>query len=252
MQLSSKELKRIARQNLTFHYLTPILAFFITSIVSSLLEFPFSVILGDRPTGNLLILFYLAEFLILLVGSVFTAGQYNIHLHMARREEYSISLLFDPLKTHPDRYILGSLILFLALLFCAMPAFVGIALTRFFSSKILPLTILLVFISLVFCIITAIQFQFLYFVLLDNTNAPLKEIIPFALQMMNKNQKRGFFLLFSFIGLYILSLLSFGIGIIWVAPYQMQSLTVFYLEVKGELPEILQKDIPKDPFVQRE
>ena len=95
MQLSSKELKRIARQNLTFHYLTPILAFFITSIVSSLLEFPFSVILGDRPTGNLLILFYLAEFLILLVGSVFTAGQYNIHLHMARREEYSISLLFS-------------------------------------------------------------------------------------------------------------------------------------------------------------
>ena len=38
----------------------------------------------------------------------------------------------------------------------------------------------------------------------------------------------------SFIGLWILGLLSFGIGYLWILPYMKQSLTVFYEGVRPD------------------
>ena len=34
--------------------------------------------------------------------------------------------------------------------------------------------------------------------------------------------------------------LTFGVGILWVQPYMVQTTTLFYLDVKGELPEVLE------------
>ena len=35
--------------------------------------------------------------------------------------------------------------------------------------------------------------------------------------------------------------ISFGTAIFWVQPYMVQTTTLFYLEVKGELDEVLEK-----------
>lgn len=40
----------------------------------------------------------------------------------------------------------------------------------------------------------------------------------------------------SFLSLLLLCLLSFGIGALWVQPYQEQTLVNFYLDVTGQLP----------------
>ena len=50
---------------------------------------------------------------------------------------------------------------------------------------------------------------------------------------MRGNNGRLFCLQFNFIGWYLLSTLTLGIGTLWVAPYRKIAETAFYLDVTG-------------------
>ena len=51
-----------------------------------------------------------------------------------------------------------------------------------------------------------------------------------------KGQKgRLLYLSLSFIGMSLLAICSFGIGFLWVNPYQSQTLIAFYRNVTGEI-----------------
>ena len=46
-----------------------------------------------------------------------------------------------------------------------------------------------------------------------------------------------FYLIMSFFGLLLLCVLSCYIGMLWIGPYMNTTLTLFYLDLRGELPE---------------
>ena len=80
------------------------------------------------------------------------------------------------------------------------------------------------------------------YLLLDYPNATVKECFVHSFEMMKGHKGRYFALCFSFVGFMFLSVLSFGIGIFWTIPYMNQTMTLFYLEIKGELSSILEKN----------
>ena len=45
----------------------------------------------------------------------------------------------------------------------------------------------------------------------------------------------------SFLPVVLLVIISFGTAIFWVQPYMTQTTTLFYLDVKGELDEVLER-----------
>lgn len=102
-------------------------------------------------------------------------------------------------------------------------------------------TYLLIFIytflwSLLFIIpgiIKALSYSMSLFILADNPNMKANEAITKSKEMMNGHKWELFLLYLSFIGWMLLTILTFGILVIYVGPYMYASLAAFYEEIKG-------------------
>jgi uncharacterized membrane protein len=53
-------------------------------------------------------------------------------------------------------------------------------------------------------------------------------------ELMRGNKMRLFALYWSFLGWFILSILTFGIGFIFLAPYIQLTVANFYIEIRGK------------------
>ena len=70
--------------------------------------------------------------------------------------------------------------------------------------------------------------------MLDNEDMSIVQCFKKAVGLMKGNKDRLFYIYLSFIGMWLLVVLSLGIGYLWVEPYMLQTYTMFYLDVIGE------------------
>lgn len=80
-------------------------------------------------------------------------------------------------------------------------------------------------------IIVSYNYAMVPFILADNPSVSGKEALKMSKEMMYGNRWRLFCLQFSFIGWILLTVLSFGVGSIWLTPYQNAALASFYREL---------------------
>lgn len=236
----AKELKRIARGNLLGNYIPMMKAYLLTSLISLLVEMPFSMQRTQAPLSPQNIIYIVAVALIGVATMVLVCGQYKMHLSLVRTGKCTIADLFMPLTTHPDRYILTALILLGFTLVCLVPSLVAAVIV--YKSAELPallLALLLAIVSIVLYVYVTILFGMVYFILLDNPDMTAWEALKTAKQFIRSHKKDFLYLQCSFIGLLLLSLLTLGLAMFWVNPYMTQTQTLFYLDVKGELDGII-------------
>lgn len=238
MRRTCKELKRIARENLNGHYGTPMGAAVVAGMITAAIELPFSMLQTPYATTLQTVSFYIAELLIGLISVVLSVGQLKIHLCMARKQEYAFSQLFYGFKNKPDRYLIAGFLQMLLYAATALPMIAGIALavrkTQFLTvlaAVILSTAsiLLIIYVQLMFCL--------LYYILIDRSEMRVLDAFGASRRHMKGNMGRLLYMQFSFIGMQLLVILSFGIGALWINPYQNQTLTNFYLDVIGELPD---------------
>lgn len=236
MRTSCRELKRISRENLTFHYTVPLGAFVLVEVITMILESPFTALLEQYSSAFQYGLFYVAEFLILLIAMVMIVGLYYLHLNIARKKETRISQVFYGFRNCTEKYLLY---VFLMLVISFAPAIPAIAAGVFFYYRTtgLGMAVLVVagVVSLILEIFLQLQFQLLFFVAIDGEELSVREVFRRNNALIFGNRKRLFYLDLSFAGMVFLSILSLGIGFLWVIPYMFQTLTNFYLDVSGEL-----------------
>lgn len=241
MRTRIKELKRIARGNLQGHYSNMIRVFVFCSLITSLLEMPFSMMTNEVDFSTQNIIYYVAVILIGIVSVVLTAGQYRIHLKVARTGEMHLSELFVPVKNHANQFILTELLLFGISIIAMLPMFGGLFLiftAQGFTDYILALALSIV--SMFLGVYISLTFDLVYFVMIDDENLSMMQALKYTKNMVNTHRKRYLYMQLSFLGMILLVVLSFGLGILWVQPYMVQTTTLFYLDVKGELPEVLE------------
>ncbi len=239
MKRKIKELKRIARGNLEGKFFGLIQAFIICNLIVSLIEMPFSMLTNEDTFSMQNIIYAVAMILITIASVVLTVGQYCLHLRIARKEKVYFKELFYPLTHDANRLIITEAILFVIELLGMAPAIGAIAIVSFCDE--MSMYVLALILSIIGCILTlwiSVTFGLVYFVLIDGEELSVKEALKSTLALIKGHKKRFLYLQFSFIGMYLLSLLSLGIGILWVQPYVMQTTTLFYLDIKGELDEI--------------
>lgn len=94
MNRPCKELKRIARENLSGHYGIPMGALLAEAVISLVAILPFSLLQQEEQTIFQTIIFYAAYFLVALLSSVLAVGLMKLHLSMARKQPYEISMIF--------------------------------------------------------------------------------------------------------------------------------------------------------------
>ncbi len=234
----NKEIKRISRENLAGQYKIPMGAFVIAGIIITAIELPFYMMQSDNSSLLQTVVFYAAEFLISLVNTVLSAGLYMIHLNIARRKSHSLSQLFYGFKNHPDRFLIAGFLMMLLSAAALLPLLIGFILWYYMAGSLF--TILFIFlgvISFLLCMYVRLRFALLYFVIIEHNEMPVLDAFKVSSGLMKGRLSRILTIELAFLGYDILSLLSLGIGSLWIRPYRLQTLANFYLDAIGELPE---------------
>lgn len=244
MKRTSKEIKRIARDILNNRYTIPMGAFVTASLIPAVIEIPFSLSGSDYPTTIQVIIFLLAEYLIMLIGLVLNTGVAQVHLNMTRKLDYKLSQIFGPFRAGFERFMGAAFLLSILSIFCTIPLILGAFYFNFMDLTALSVCILVLtgILSVGLCIILAVNYMFVPYFLLDCNQMKVLAAFQECRLMMKGNKKRLFLILLSFIGYSLLILCSFGIAALWAGPYMTQTMITFYLDCTGELDRIPVRD----------
>ena len=83
-------------------------------------------------------------------------------------------------------------------------------------------------------IMKAFSYALTPYILLDEPELTARQAITRSCEIMQGRRWRLFCLYLSFIGWGILSILTFGIGFLWLAPYMNASIAAFYEDARAE------------------
>lgn len=234
MKTSSAELKRTARENLSGKYGVAMLAMITVSLIPSALLYPFADNASHGGASQKTI-YYLASIIITVLQLILTCGQLRLHLNIATRQPYQFSDIFFSFRAHPQKIVGAYLLLMLYMIPAVLPGGILLALALSLFANSAPITGLAVIVLLAGMIIDiriALQCSLVFFMLVDNPDAPIRSTFRRSKELMEGNKLRLLYLQFSFIGFYLLAVLSCGIGLLWLMPYMQQTMVSFYLDVQ--------------------
>ena len=83
-------------------------------------------------------------------------------------------------------------------------------------------------------IVKAYAYSMTPYILKDNPELSANEAINLSKKMMKGHKFDLFMLQLSFIGWYILSIFTFGIGMLWLVPYTTTAQAAFYQDIKKD------------------
>ena len=89
-------------------------------------------------------------------------------------------------------------------------------------------------------IIKAYSYCFAPFISMDNENLTAEECIQLSMKMTQGYKMKLFLLDLSFIGWYFLSIITLGIGLLWVIPYHEAAHIMIYEDIKAQ-PQVVEE-----------
>jgi uncharacterized membrane protein len=231
---SSAELKALAREQLKGKYGVPMGAFVITMLISFAASLITSLFVNESSTTSLIIN-YLISFIISLLTAVLSMGLIKFFINFCRNEKYQISDIFWGFRNHPDKAIVATLLLtliYVAILIPGTALFVAYAIMD--NVFVFVVALIATIVGLVVMIVLSLMYSLIYYILADVEGISAIEALRTSRSMMKGNKGRLFYLGISFIGWYLLAILSCGIALLWIEPYAMCATTYFYMDLKGE------------------
>lgn len=162
----------------------------------------YSLIIGALSGGT-------AGIALLILGGPLTVGFAAVMLTLMRTGSTKIETLFDGFSTD----------------------FVSRMLAHILYSIYIALWSLLFVIP---GLVKSYSYAMTFYILRDNPGIGANEAITRSRQMMKGHKWQLFCLDFSFIGWILLSMLTCGILMLWVAPYMQAARTAFYESIKDE------------------
>ena len=190
----------------------------------ALIYFLYTIILGALGAVNglnalrivfLSILSIAASVAVLLLSGPFNLGIHISALDVSRKQPVSVGSLFEGFKSFGDSlalHILNAIFTFLWSLLLVIPG-----------------------------IIKAYSYSMGYFILADRPDLSGNQARKRSMYLMKGHKWQLFCLDFSFIGWYLLSLLTLGILAFWVYPYHMTARAEFYNELLVEENALAQR-----------
>lgn len=240
MNVSSSELKRRARQALVGKYGTMVGAGLLICALSGGL----SLLLTLFVNGSLA---YQISFLIInILTAILAAGFFGLTLNIARGRDAQAIDVFAVFSSHPDRIIILTLLLMLVSTVClipiSIPAFlIALSVTGLSipETSLILFTLLACIISAIFLVLVSLRYSLVYFLYFDHPDLSATELMRESARRMQGRKGRYFCLHISFLGMYLLGILTLGLGYLWIVPYVSMTQAFFYLEACGEPHEYL-------------
>ena len=245
MNISSKELKKITRNQLSGKYGTfigiNVLYILITLVASNLMD----MVLGTSSILNPLtatsatvetlgishtVVYYLSTFILSLILSVLNIGLLKIALDTARGYDIRFQDLFFGFKHHPDRAILAQGVILLLTYLCILPGST-LCICGYRQKSV---TLLLAGAAVIYLILSLMFSQTMFF-LTDYIDIEAMQALKESVRIMRGKKGKLFYLQLSFMGIYLLGAIACGIGLLWVIPYMQVTMANFYRKITGEI-----------------
>lgn len=144
----------------------------------------------------------------LVISGPMTLGVVTVYTNLIRGEKAEVGQLFDGFKNFVNAFVLylvNNIFVFLWSLLLIVPG-----------------------------IIKGYAYSMSFYILRDNPEMTQAEARKASIEMMQGNKWRLFCLELSFIGWILLSMLTFGILMFWVAPYMETAVAAFYEDLKAK------------------
>lgn len=239
---SSSELKAQARGQLLGHYgtviwammLAQILQLIITDVVTSLID-------TSSPLGT--VFYYAVRILTAVLLGLFNVGQAYLFLKLACGQRISVSDIFYGFRKQVDKSLIVLAVITVLTNLCTAPYtyYLNQLVTLNISSSLfiqydwhfeyfLPFCIACT-VGCIALIIISLLFSQVFYLLLDFPDYSAKDLMLYAIRLMKGNMVRLFYIEVSFIPLFLLGVLSCGIGLLWITPYINATLTNFFLDL---------------------
>lgn len=228
----SQIIRARARECLLGHYHQAVWAYFLISILEFVIYCACASFVSAESTQGRII--YIAlNVLYFLIAYIFFCGASFLSLKLSSGQDVGTKDLFQGYRMKTATCAALFLIQCLFVSLCFSPAVLfAVALSGFFRhSTVMVILSMLCCIGLVFAAATLLSLSQVSFVMWDYPGYDHKRIIKTSIRIMKGNRLRLLYLLAGFIPLYLLCLLSFGIGFLWLTPYYRETLAQFYLEI---------------------
>ena len=241
MTRSSAELKKLARASLQGKYGT----FIGTYLIYTLIVLAASTIISLLTLGTRGSTYWITQvsfqLILSFIWTIFGVGFTYQSMKACREQDISIGDLFYGFTHNPDRFIVVALLqtlIALALLSPSLIIFVTAGIINSnFSDGMLVAGLLLYNVAIVLLIIVMLALSLCFYLIIDNPSMSAMDSLKASWELMKGNKGRLFYISLSFLGLMLLGLLSFGIGMLWVVPYINVTTAYFYFDVIGALDQ---------------
>lgn len=207
------------------------------TVFIALCNFLLNSILSSAFSGNgffSLILQIGSSVLMNMIFYILLVGQHRLYLNLCRDEVYGYGDLLSSFTGRPEQIAIYSVLQFvLHTIFSNAVIYSAFQLLGANTTQLL-LTIVGVIVGLILFVWVQISLYFVLYLFVDNPYISAKEAIQESIFMISGKRSKLIRIYLSFIGMYLLSLLSFGMGSVLVTPYINITMTLFYLEQRGE------------------
>ncbi len=191
--------------------------------------------------GMLLVILAVLYFVYLVVILLMSVGYQRLYLDAASGQKAKISTLFWAFSHKPWKFILISVLVALLAWITLLPVYVlaiASALTGRGSFAMVFLFVYYVIMIIVYAYVLLTFSQF-YLILVEDPEKGIFEALSESHALMKGKRGSYFVLCLSFLGIALLGLLSGGLAMLWISPYMGCTFAVFYLALKGAVPEKL-------------
>ncbi len=161
-------------------------------------------------------IYYVAAFLISILGGLLSIGVAFMNLNIARNLPVDGKQLFHCYRNNTDRYILAYAVYAVLINIAQIPFRICLYYynANNWEDKVI-LIVILCLISLVLNTIISVIYGLLFYTLLDRPELGPIQSLRSARQAIRGHKGRYFYMILSFIGMELLGILSLGIGLLW-------------------------------------
>ena len=248
----SKTLKGYARTTLNNNYTLPVISYLFISLVYSTVSYPFEIYFqrtvqlsllskeGSQVSLFSLVVYFAAMLFLAFLAMLLQVGLCKILLNLSRKDEFQFQLLFYAFSHHPDKYILVALYLMAMSFFAMLPCIVCfLCLFVFQARSLFPffifLTVTTALLGSIYIIRLSLGCSLTQYLLLDFPELSVTHALSESRRLMEGNIGTLFYLHCSFFGILFLSVLTFGISLLWTVPYITMTYIYFYRHLTREI-----------------
>ena len=240
MYLRIKEIKSYAREQLLSHMWTAVFFTFLHIMLTNLCTFCLMVF----PGGGSIVEMFIYEFTTLMIdifAGLLQVGVACFYLNVATdQSQVSVYNLFHAFGHTPDKAIKVTAIFSLIHMTCTLPYVVyTLFIMPVFSMedlmnmnpevlKCMGLAYLILGAGELLYFLISLFFEPVYYMLVDMPTLSVSKALKMSIWLMKGSKVRLLGLHLSFLPLQFVSLLTFGIGNLWVIPYMNTASAVFY------------------------